>query len=251
MRAARVILALAAALSMAPVAWGQDDEVPYELDAAITSLQGLLSVEHTLLAEDRLAFAAAAQRRRSVVARLTELQAAREIAVAQEGTELPATLERLSAQIDQLEGERAEVGIAERVLVETLRTRIRRIALLDEQLAKLEAVDRPLEGALTGRWEVALLPGAQRGTFELRQTGTVVTGLYRLSGGFTGSLRGTLVKTKVFLERIDSQLGRSMSFEAHISADGNMLRGTWRSYELADGETASSGQWSARRKTEE
>ena len=95
-----------------------------------------------------------------------------------------------------------------------------------------------------------LLPIDQRGTFELKQSGTLLTGTYTLSGGFRGSLRGTLVKSKIHLERIDSRLGRSMDFEGSLSADLMQIRGTWQSYELAEGEGAN-GQWSATRRLAE
>ena len=100
---------------------------------------------------------------------------------------------------------------------------------------------------MTGVWDVVLLPKEQRGTFDLSQTGAIVTGTYRLSGGFSGSLRGTLVRTKLYLERIDSQLGRSMELEGRLSTDQQKILGTWLSYELADG-YGSNGHWSATRR---
>ena len=49
-------------------------------------------------------------------------------------------------------------------------------------------------------------PG-QEGVAHLNQRGTLVEGTYSLSGGFSGSFRGTFVAGKVRLERIDSQYG--------------------------------------------
>lgn len=249
----RLLLGLAALSFIADApSFGQEDPQPAGLggDPAVTAIRTSLSIEQTLLGEDRTGHANLAVRRKRIVARLSELKSARDRAVAREDAAVPTLIERLNVQIEQTEGERAELQASERVLVESVRGRLRRIALLNERLDALLAVERPQEGVLSGRWEVALLPGTQRGVFEIRQTGTLVSGVYRLSGGFTGSLRGTLVKTKVFLERIDSQLGKSMQFEGRLSGDRNMIRGTWSSYELADG-NGSSGQWSASRKTAE
>jgi hypothetical protein len=38
-----------------------------------------------------------------------------------------------------------------------------------------------------------------------------------------------------------------MEFEGYLSGDGVQIRGSWLSYELADGEGAN-GDWSARRR---
>ena len=92
-----------------------------------------------------------------------------------------------------------------------------------------------------------VMPLNQRGTFSLRQGGTLVSGTYRLGGGWTGSLQGTLVNRKVYLVRIDSKLGKSMELEGFLSSDGKTIRGSWLSYELA-GSEGSTGQWSATRR---
>jgi len=88
------------------------------------------------------------------------------------------------------------------------------------------------------------MPLQQRGTFSLRQSGTLVSGTYELAGGWTGSVQGTLVKRKVFLVRIDSELGKSMELEGFLSIDGSKIKGTWLNYALSGGE-GSTGEWSA------
>jgi hypothetical protein len=93
------------------------------------------------------------------------------------------------------------------------------------------------------------MPSGQRGNFQLNQSGTLVTGTYRLDGGWDGSVQGTLVKRKVYLVRIDSQLGRSMELEGTLSGDGEQIRGSWLRYELA-GTEGGSGQWSARKRAD-
>ena len=81
------------------------------------------------------------------------------------------------------------------------------------------------------------------------QSGALVTGTYRLEGGWTGSVQGTLVERKVYLVRIDSKLGRSMELEGALSGDRKQIRGSWLRYELA-GSEGGSGQWSARRRSD-
>ena len=86
----------------------------------------------------------------------------------------------------------------------------------------------------------------QNGAFNLIQTGTLISGTYRLAGGWSGSLQGTLVNRKVYLVRIDSKLGRSMEFEGALSPDGETIRGVWLNYDLGSAGGAE-GQWSATR----
>ena len=52
---------------------------------------------------------------------------------------------------------------------------------------------------------------------------------------------------KVFLERVDSKLGRSGEFEGYLSTDGSQIRGTWLRYDVSN-EGAANGQWSAVRR---
>jgi len=97
---------------------------------------------------------------------------------------------------------------------------------------------------------VAVEPGALRGTFDLRLDGSVVTGVYQLSGGWRGSLRGTLIDGTVRLERIDSQQGFNAVYSGRLVTRGNekRLEGTWDATNLAAGMPAS-GTWVGRRET--
>ncbi len=103
-------------------------------------------------------------------------------------------------------------------------------------------------GVLTGRWDLGVQPGL-KGTTYLVQQGTLVNGTYELSGGWTGSFRGTLVGNKIRLERIDSQLGFAAIFygEVNLIADPDAIQGRWEATQLATG-LPSAGGWSATRK---
>jgi hypothetical protein len=90
------------------------------------------------------------------------------------------------------------------------------------------------------------MPGVNHGVFTLKQTGTIVQGQYLLDGGWRGSLQGTFIDGKIYLQRIDSKLGRSSELDGYLSSDGTSIRGTWRNYNMTDG-AASSGSWTASR----
>ena len=203
-----------------------------------------LEVERTLLEEELLRYESLAGRRERLFARLSALYGALDEAVRSVETTGRDRSDALLDQIDVLEGERARMLLSERTLIDGIVTHGRRIALLEERLVELQGMKRVELGAMSGAWDVVLMPEGQKGVFDFTQTGTLVTGTYRLAGGWTGSLQGTLVARKVYLVRIDSQLGRSMEFEGVLAGDALVIRGTWLSYALAAGQ-ASSGQWSA------
>ncbi len=103
------------------------------------------------------------------------------------------------------------------------------ITVLRESLANREQV-------LDGRWFVTLMPSEQKGEIILTQNGTIVEGEYRLDGGQSGNVQGTLVRGHLVLERIDAQYGRMGKFEAQLMKDQNSLKGSWYSYDLASGQ---------------
>jgi len=100
-------------------------------------------------------------------------------------------------------------------------------------------------GILTGRWRLNVQPDLE-GTAYLVQQGTLVSGTYELTGGWSGSLRGTLVANKVRLERIDSQLGFAAIFYGELNTSGEALviQGRWEATQLATG-MPSAGGWRA------
>jgi hypothetical protein len=115
-----------------------------------------------------------------------------------------------------------------------------------EAAGGVAAADRAQEGILTGTWRLNVQPGLT-GTAQLVQQGTLVTGTYQLSGGWSGSFRGTLVADKVRLERIDSKLGFAAIFYGGIdrAPEGNlMIQGRWEASQLATG-MPSAGGWNA------
>jgi hypothetical protein len=209
------------------------------------ALSATIDVERALLKEDQERHDRLAARRGALAANLVTLYAGLDTAI-RSGT--AATLDEALARVEAAERERAGILAEERVLVERIRERGRRVALLEQQAASLETRREVAAGPLSGPWEVVLMPQRLRGRFSLEQTGTLVTGTYVLDGGWSGSLQGTLVNRKVYLQRIDSKLGHSADYEGYLSVEGDRIRGTWSSYDVT-AQGGSTGEWSAVRKT--
>jgi hypothetical protein len=123
-----------------------------------------------------------------------------------------------------------------------------RIAELEAEVERLESAVGTSDDPVSGPWRLVVEPGGQEGYMSLVLDGTLVQGTYQLAGGWTGSLRGTLVAGKLRLERIDSQIGFSSVFYARLIGSGEeaRLEGTWDATQLATG-MPSSGSWVAER----
>ncbi len=121
------------------------------------------------------------------------------------------------------------------------------IASIELEVRRLVAEVGGPDAPLTGAWRFAVEPG-QEGVAYLQQQGTLVTGTYTLSGGFTGSFRGTFVAGKVRLERIDSQYGFAAIFYGRLVGRGRnaRLQGNWEATQLSSG-LPSMGTWTATR----
>src|SRR5262249_15033762 len=109
---------------------------------------------------------------------------------------------------DQLSAKEKEIADAERqraAAIDRRRERRGRIVEIQERIAGYDRKIASLRGSLpkvsetlTGSWQVTYLPGANKGTFTLRQTGTIVSGQYQLDGGWKGSLQGTFIDGKIY-----------------------------------------------------
>lgn len=121
------------------------------------------------------------------------------------------------------------------------------IAAIQLQAQQLAAGAGGVEAPLTGSWRLVVEPG-QEGVAYLQQQGTLVTGTYSLSGGFSGSFRGTFVARKIRLERIDSQFGFAAIFYGRLVGrdEDARIQGNWEATQLASG-LPSLGNWTATR----
>lgn len=122
------------------------------------------------------------------------------------------------------------------------------IAVTESEIRRLESEVGPGADPLSGTWQVVMEPGGQEGLMFLQLDGTLVQGTYRLSGDWSGSLRGSLVSGKVRLERVDSQLGFVATLYGNLvgSGDSARLEGSWEATQLAVG-MPSGGSWLAER----
>jgi hypothetical protein len=87
----------------------------------------------------------------------------------------------------------------------------------------------------------------ESGVFTLYQNGTLLSGEYVLSGGWHGSLQGTVIGGRVFLERIDARKGRFADLRGDLAASGLEIRGQWEERDLSDNRAAR-GSWVARKR---
>jgi hypothetical protein len=250
-RDVRAVLLVAAALACARAgAITSADVSPENAEAAVAAIRAGVEVERDILKTQQERYRQAAGERDAANRRLQSLLGDYDqIVQSQEQTaqEIIAAKEREIA-----EAERQRTAAIDRC--RELRGRILeiqdRIVGLEKKIVALREALPKSRDTLTGNWRVTYLPGLNKGVFTLRQAGTIVQGQYQLDGGWKGSLQGTFIDGKIYLQRIDSKLGRSSELQGYISQDGKTIRGTWQNYSLTDG-GASSGSWTASREEED
>lgn len=220
--------------------------VPPRMPGAVEAVRASLEVEKHLLDEDLALLRAASARRAEVTIRAAEALDALDAMLRAAEPPDAARLESARKAVADAERARGDAMAPESEILDRVIERKRKIALLEERVAGLQSRAGEAAGPLSAAWEVTLMPSGQRGTMVLTQNGALVSGTYSFDGGWSGSLRGTVVNRKVLLERIDAKVGRWGTLEGYLSADGRAIRGTWSRMELAGMEGAE-GQWVATR----
>jgi hypothetical protein len=215
-------------------------------EAALAAIDASLEVERDLLKSQQDSYRAAVIERDNASARLSLLLSEMDEMV----------LDAAAPGEDQLVAKEREISAAEARRFSAIQKCLEltgRIEEIQQRVAGLERKEGSLRDSLpkaretlSGSWRVLYMPGVNRGIFVLKQTGTILQGQYQLDGGWKGSLQGTMIDGKIYMQRIDSKLGRSSELEGYLSPDGGSIRGTWRNYNLTDGATAS-GSWTASR----
>ena len=227
--------------------------VPLDADAqqvAVWTLAASLEVEREILRRHQELYRGAAEERDGASRRLQQLLGELDALVTGSSDPAPEAMAAKEREIAEAETRRQGAVQKCREILGRMQEMQERVAALDRKIASMrENLPRPTE-TLSGSWRITLLPAANHGTFVLRQIGTIVQGQYQLDGGWKGSLQGTYIDGKLYLQRIDSKLGRSSELDGYLSQDGTSIRGTWRNYGLADGGVAS-GSWTATRVQEE
>jgi len=240
---ARLAATWMALASLAGIAAAQGNETVLEV------FKTQLDMERRLLGADVAALERLQEQLRGATDRLLRLNDDL-LRAEREGEDMTSFAAR-SEDIRRAEAEVDELTRAAQHVRNTMGARRGTVDQLQEEIKRLEGSLGTGRDELSGRWSVAIEPGALRGTFELRLDGTLLTGVYQLAGGWRGSLRGTFIGGNVRLERIDSQLGLVAIYTARLATreDERRLEGRWESTNLADG-MAQSGTWVARRETE-
>jgi hypothetical protein len=239
---------LAALVAAAGVpATAQDLKRPEEQLAALYALRVQMEVEQKLLDDDLLKHQRVAQQRESARGRLRQLYDELDDMVSGKTPSTPEELDQREAAVGRAEQELEALTIQARDLRIRIRDSQERIQLLQDRSGKLKRNLPSDNEALTGTWDVTYLPNNDKGSFTLRQSGTIVAGEYSLEGGWRGSLQGTFVNGKILLHRIDSKLGHSQDLEGTIAPDGKTLRGRWQNFILSGGQ-ATSGDWVAQKR---
>ena len=215
-------------------------------DPVAEMLRVQAEIEKRLLAADYASLERLVAQTRGAADRMVRL--AEDLLRAEKEGETRDSLVARSADLRRSEAELEELTSAAQQLRATVLARRELLQQLDAELRQLEESQPGGRDELSGKWAVAIEPGGLKGTFDLLLDGTLVSGVYQLSGGWKGSLRGTLVGGTVRLERIDAQLGFAAVYNARIVTRGTekRLEGTWDATNLTVGMPVS-GTWVGRR----
>lgn len=135
------------------------------------------------------------------------------------------------------------------ILNERILNRQQRIEVMDDERG-ISLAQEEAEDPLSGDWEVTVTPPDMTGKFTLALSGTLISGTYQLSGGWKGSLKGTLVGNRVRLERIDTEQGFMAVYYGKVDRDNLTIQGTWESTLFTTGGPMT-GNWTARRTREQ
>ncbi len=175
-------------------------------------------------------------------------QATADFLHAQVGSEPVENLRRRDEDIRALEGRLMMVLLEMQQLRQSTIVREHLMARTRSELEKLRSGTESERDLISGSWDLVLEPGGQKGRMVLELEGTLIQGTYELDGGWTGSMRGTLVGGRIRLERIDSQMGFVAIFYGALRVHGDEVRleGKWEATQLATG-LPSAGGWVARR----
>ena len=224
-------------------------DLPLDADAqagAVAALKASLEVERDILRGQQQQYRDAAADRESADRKVQQLLSELDAIVEAMGPAFSEAAQAKEREIAESENRRLAAIDRCRSLLGRIEEIQDRVAGLERKIAVMRESLPRISETLSGSWKIILLPTNGRGVIALKQTGTIVQGQYQLDGGWKGSLQGTFIDGKVYLQRIDSKLGRNAEFEGFLAQDGTSIRGTWRSYGLADG-AVSMGSWTATR----
>ena len=215
-------------------------------DPVVEMLRLQADIEKRLLAADLANLERVAGQLRGAADRMVRLSD--DLLRAEKEGEDSASFAARSADLRRAEAEVSELTSTSQQIRATVAARRGYLEQVQAELKQAEETAPAGKDELSGRWVVAIEPGGLRGSFDLHLDGTLVSGVYQLSGGWKGSLRGTFVGGNVRLERIDAQLGFAAVYTARLVTRGaeKRLEGTWDATNLTAGLPVS-GTWVGRR----
>jgi hypothetical protein len=218
--------------------------VPAFGQAVSQNLRGQLKIHRTLLEDEFLQLQEQQGRLGEAWVRVEREMA--DLLRAHEQGETLETLQLRDEDLRQAESELLMMVFAVQRLRSEMISKRAAIEATEKEIRRLEEEVGIGDDPLSGTWRVVWEPGGLEGQMYLRLNGTLVDGSYRLSGGWTGSLRGTLVSNKVRLERIDSQAGFAAVLNGRLQSRGDSakMQGTWEATELGSG-LPGAGTWVA------
>lgn len=215
-------------------------------DPVLDMFKAQREIEKRLLGADLAAMERVQEQLRGACDRLVRL--GDDLLRAQKDGEDLGSFTARSADLRHAESEVNDLVISAQQLRTTLGARRAYLDQVQSEIRRMEESGQATQDELTGRWLVAVEPGGFTGTFDLRLDGTLVTGVYQLSGGWKGSLRGTFIGGDLRLERIDSQQGFVAVYTGRLvfRETEKRIEGAWDATNLAAG-MPTSGTWIARR----
>lgn len=181
---------------------------------------------------------------RSKVAAISELQTSL-VKAMQSDTANPGAIEDLLQQISVELALAQSYGSQIQLLNERIWARQKRIEIMEAEKSESKAREE-VEDPLSGEWQVQIMPQDLKGKFVLKLSGTLVSGTYELSGGWKGSLKGTLVGNRIRLERIDAEQGYVAIYYGKVDLENFVISGTWESTLFTTGGPIT-GNWSGRK----
>ncbi len=211
----------------------------------IANLESAFSIEASLLDEEIATYGRARARERRAVADLQRLNA-----------QLDELIEDPNASLSSFTVLEEEVGVAIEVACarakesaaarQRMYERMRRLSGIVQEYELSEERQQARSGGIAGVWRVEAQPIDLYGVFDLAAENLLVTGTYRMSNGNQGSMRGTLVGSKLELEMIDSRQGAVATVKGVLDTVKGEIRGRWFAFDLSAGRP-SSGDWYARK----
>jgi len=236
----RTIAIAAGVLLLASSAVGQGR------DPVLDMFKAQRDIEKRLLGADLATMERVQEQLRGACDRLVRL--GDDLLRAQKDAEDLGSFTARSADLRHAESEVSELVASAQQLRTTIGARRGYLEQVQAEIRRMEEAVQANPDEISGRWTVAVEPGGFTGTFDLRLDGTLVTGVYQLSGGWKGSLRGTFIGGDVHLERIDTQQGFVAVYSGRLVSreTEKRLEGTWEATNLAAG-MPTSGSWLARR----